>query len=1361
MEKLRETDAATHLATPTLPAYPAERRLSRGSDDLSLEPAVTPKKSKKRSLINDTIEDGLGMDYEIDFWNAQESVHTTPAIVLPPTSPLLGSPALNNSIVQTLEVDNYGISLLNLGTAGQPKEGPLPLPATPKLKLKKKVGRSLRRRTAAAYTPATAPKLLERADFTGPATPVVPKNRRQTFGGCGVLRPLDLMNRAGAKDVPLQKYSPKRFLSFDSRMKLSLNTLVHTYTLPDGLAATPAIIQDDELDMFGDPSALMNTPDIQATPVIRKIKRRKKVNKENNSLVKMSEPFSATQKLSANSTPFSATQKLSANSANSVVAGDCAIILDDHAPETPIIDEDKSAVEFESVSDSFSRPLFIKPVQLIANGARSPGESQTSYRQAESQLSVDLIEQAQLHPDYVSPTNSQLPPSDKHSVPLWESSKESQRNMEGRDAYSDLIFVPSQELASPQLAGQILPDTAGTIQDSPSKPSREFRFTVSSNSQRFHSAEYNITGASTPLDLNVRSLSSDQDCIIYEPDGYPPSIDYLAVGQTLSQQSVGSSPALHLNSVAERSLFLVQHEASCDHDLAEEQEAAEGVAPPLVVEDLTPGLTEKHAMLHETNDSQDIDEDMEINVFLPSQRPPTFYDELLITYSPQVFAETENNIVELDTEQADMEITRTGSNDESMLSQNLVAEDRIEASQRSEYHDDFINTQILANINMTQNEYDDPDFSTQILAGLQMPAYPQQSVTGFKTAAGIPLMPSKESIELTSNLMKESFDASACTNGTAMLREQISDRGCVYRPFILRDATMGLSNLPPNLKVKGLALNFKSVIPKPPSKRIIHSDQVTPFSEANEKYNDSDSIARKGTVKEVQLRPEKFNCITLCDRGTFGALKPAEDSELAVASLDVEARTMNQETFTSGFTTAAGSKIPPLSSNALLKAAEITSAFQEGTSGPQMYPITKERCLTERETFTSGFTTAAGSNLPPPSSTAMLRAAEIEPTWQEVTSGAQVDAVAFERSGQEAFTSGFTTAAGSKLPPPSSTAMLRAAEIEPTWQEVTSGAQVDAVAFKRSGQEAFTSGFTTAAGGKLPPLSSKAILRAADISSTVHDNTSYSGQEAFASGFTTAAGTSLAFPSSESLIRTTEMMAIAEATVSEPSETGKYFSARFSTAAGSKLNTPSVRSRSKAMVLMDEVDMASIPSAGFATAAGSKLNTPSAQFRSKAMVVMDEVNMASIPLARHAGASEEIHNYEINPDKDHKAGPLLELKHLNVETPAGKLISTSHPARLHSKMVTRLGLQSPATPVNQRRLSRSLTNSGALINSPLSLATPRNSPFRKPSVIHPAARDSLLNRAATPIKVPTQKIRPAFVSPEGTLINRRFGGCVS
>jgi hypothetical protein len=1345
MEKLRETDAATHLATPTLPAYPAEMRLSRGSDDLSLEPAVTPKKSKKRSLINDTIEDGLGMDDEIDFWNAQESVHTTPAIVLPLTSPLLGSPALNNSIVQTLEVDDYGISLLNLGTAGQPKEGPLPLPATPNLKLKKKVGRSLRRGNAAAYTPATAPKLLERADFTGPATPVVPKNRRQTFGGFGVLRPLDLMNRAEAKDVPLQKYSPKRFLSFDSRMKLSLNTLVHTYTLPYELAATPAIIQDDELDVFGDPSALMNTPDIQATPVIRKIKRRKKVKKENNLLVKMSEPFSATQKLSANSTPFSATQKLSANStpfsatqklsansANSVVAGDCAIILvghapetpiihedksvvefesiqDNHAPETPIIDEHKSAVEFESLGDSFSRPLFIKPVQLIATGARSPGESQTSYRQAESQLSVDLIEQAQLHPEYVSPTNSQLPPNDKHSVPLGESSKESQRNTEGRDAYSDLIFVPSQELASPQLAGQILPDTADTIQDSPLKPSREFRFTASSNSQRFHSAEYNITGASTPLDLNVRSLSNDQDCIIYEPDGYPTSMDYLALGQTLSQQSVGSPPALYLNDVVKGPLFLVQHEASCDHDLAEEQEAAEGVAPPLVVEDLTPGLTEKHAMLPETNDSQEIDENMEINVFLPSQRPPTFYDEPLITYSPQVFAETENNIVELDTEQADMEITRTGSNGESMLSQNLVAEDRIEASQRSEYHDDFINTQILANINMTQNEYDDPDFSTQILAGLQMPAYPQQSVTGFKTAAGIPLMPSKESIELTSNLMKESFDSSACTNGTAMLREQISDRGCVYRPFILRDATMGLSNLPPNLKLKGLALNFKSVIPKPPSKRIIHSDQVTPFSEANEKYNDSDYIARKGTVKEVQLRPEKLNCITLCDRGTFGALKPAEDSELAVASLDVEARTMNQETFTSGFTTAAGSKIPPLSSNALLKAAEITSAFQEGTSGPQMYPITKERCLTERETFTSGFTTAAGSNRPPPSSTAMLRAAEIEPTWQEVTSGAQVDAVAFEISGQEAFTSGFTTAAGSKLPPPSS----------------------------------------------------KAILRAAEISSTVHDNTSYSGQEAFASGFTTAAGTSLSPPSSESLIRTTEMMAIAEATLSEPSETGKYFSARFSTAAGSKLNTPSARSRSKAMVLMDEVDMASIPSAGFETAAGSKLNTPSAQFRSKAMVVMDEVNRASIPLARHGGASEEIHNYEINPDKDLKAGPLLELKHLNVETPAGKVISASHPARLHSKMVTRLGLQSPATPVNQRRLSRSLTNSGALINSPLSLATPRNSPFRKHSVIHPAARDSLLNRAATPIKVPTQKIRPAFVSPEGTLINRRFGGCVA
>lgn len=115
----------------------------------------------------------------------------------------------------------------------------------------------------------------------------------------------------------------------------------------------------------------------------------------------------------------------------------------------------------------------------------------------------------------------------------------------------------------------------------------------------------------------------------------------------------------------------------------------------------------------------------------------------------------------------------------------------------SEYHDSLISTQMLANLNLTQLECGDLLLPEQALSNrddiLVNELLKNPEGKGFFTARGAPIVPNTKSLEITRNLIVESFEIDACTNETLALRDYLhQNRNClgsILKPVLLLDPT--------------------------------------------------------------------------------------------------------------------------------------------------------------------------------------------------------------------------------------------------------------------------------------------------------------------------------------------------------------------------------------------------------------------------------------------------------------------------------------------------------------------------------------------------------------------------------------------
>ena len=155
----------------------------------------------------------------------------------------------------------------------------------------------------------------------------------------------------------------------------------------------------------------------------------------------------------------------------------------------------------------------------------------------------------------------------------------------------------------------------------------------------------------------------------------------------------------------------------------------------------------------------------------------------------------------------------------------------------------------------------------------------------------------------------------------------------------------------------------------------------------------------------------------------------------------------------SGFATASGYKLPPPSKAAMEQATKLV-----WEAGDEERPEAKRRRLDDTGPSTSLFQTASGGKIPPPSKTAL-----------EIAAGLFVEPAPEQPLESEPSTSLFETTSGSKVPPPAKAALQNASRVfnEPVTKPGDPGPS--------------TSLFQTGSGARLPPPSKSALSKAAAL----------------------------------------------------------------------------------------------------------------------------------------------------------------------------------------------------------------------------------------------------------------------------------------
>lgn len=223
-----------------------------------------------------------------------------------------------------------------------------------------------------------------------------------------------------------------------------------------------------------------------------------------------------------------------------------------------------------------------------------------------------------------------------------------------------------------------------------------------------------------------------------------------------------------------------------------------------------------------------------------------------------------------------------------------------------------------------------------------------------------------------------------------------------------------------------------------------------------------------------------------------------------------------------GFTSGAGTRLPPLSEEALRKARARLDGSDDAFNGA---PTTSTSTTT---TTFGGFTSGTGTKIPPPSDDALRKAKARLDGGEDVFTGAPTSST----STTTTTFGGFTSGTGTKIPPPSEEALRKAKARLDGGEDVLSGAPSTSFG-----------GFTSGTGTKLPPPSEESLRKAkarldgdGDADADVFNGAPSSSTSATTTfgGFTSGTGTKLPPPSEEALRKAKARLDGAEDVFNDP-----------------------------------------------------------------------------------------------------------------------------------------------------------------------------------------------------------------------------------